>query len=93
MSIGKVEYRVREIKRYIVTRYHEGEGGLTGGTEQKGEYANADVAYEVGYALAKAEHQQLGWPVGDERITYPTKPLIGRDLRGNPTDLSNFGPA
>lgn len=36
-----------------------------------GEYDNADVAYQVGYALCKAEHDRLGWPIDDERIKYP----------------------
>lgn len=77
MDITKVEYRIRPVTRYVVTRYHE--QGLHGqyvgaGSEQKGEFDNADTAYAVGYALAKHEHEQLGWPVGDERITYPSNP-------------------
>jgi hypothetical protein len=70
-----VEYKVRPITRYVVTRFWrspEGSGG-----EQKGEYDNADMAYEVGYALAKAEHDQLGWPLTDERIQYPRHPHAG----------------
>ena len=67
----KVEYRVRPVTRYVVTRYHESESGRTGGVETKGEYDNADVAYQVAYALAKQEHETLGYPVGDERIIYP----------------------
>jgi hypothetical protein len=65
----KVEYRVRPVTRYIITRYAvEGAGGSI---ETRGEYDNAHVAYEVGYALAKAEHERLGYPPGDERIVYP----------------------
>ena len=75
-DIGKVEYRVKKIERYIVTRHFEGVSGRTGGTEQKGEYENPDIAYEVGYALAKQEHDALGWDVGDERFTYPNRPCI-----------------
>jgi hypothetical protein len=67
----KVEYRVRETKRFQVTRHFETEGGHTGGTSQKGEYDNAEVAYEVAYALCRAEHEQLGYPPGDERVQYP----------------------
>ena len=66
----KVEYRVRPVTRYIVTRYHEDEVGLAG-CDFKGEYGSEEVAYEVGYALAKEEHQRLGYPPGDERIKYP----------------------
>jgi hypothetical protein len=29
------------------------------------------MAYAVGYALCKAEHDRLGWPPADERIQYP----------------------
>ena len=71
-DIGKIEYRVIPITRYTVTRYYSGEN--TGGVEQRGEYNNANVAYEVGYALARAEHDRLGWPLGDERIKYPESP-------------------
>lgn len=65
----KIEYRVRMVPRYIVTRYAE--TGQTGDSSTKGEYDNPDIAYEVGYALCKAEHQALGWPVDDERVQYP----------------------
>lgn len=71
----QVEYRVRPVTRYIVTRFHQCDDGT--GVETKGEYANAQVAYEVGYALAKEEHQRLGYPIGDERIQYPKSPLLG----------------
>ncbi len=71
-DLTKVEYRVRKIERYTVTRYHAGD--REGGVETKGEYDNAGIAYEVGYALAKAEHERLGWPLGDERIQYPRHP-------------------
>lgn len=68
----KIEYRVRMVPRYIVTRYHEFEGGRAAcGSETRGQYDNADVAYEVATALCKAEHERLGWDLGDERIQYP----------------------
>lgn len=70
----KVEYRVREVTRYFITRQFESEGGLTGGNEQKGEYDNFEVAYEVATALCKAEHERLGYSLADERIKYPTRP-------------------
>lgn len=68
----KIEYRVRKVERYFVTRYHE--TGKTGGSETRGEYDNPEVAHEVAYALCKAEHDRLGWEPGDERIQYP-RPL------------------
>lgn len=73
-DITKIEYRVREVTKYIVTRYHETASGVTGGSEVAGEYANADSAYDVAYALAQAEHRRMGWPVGDPRIQYPLHP-------------------
>lgn len=68
----KVEYKVRPVTRYIVTCYRE--DCKSGSSETKGEFSNGDVAYQVAYALAKNEHNSLGYPPGDERIQYP-KPL------------------
>lgn len=71
----KIEYQVRPVTRYIVTRYHsDGEERGTCGCETKGEFNNEQVAYEVGYALCRDEHQRLGYPPGDERIQYPRHP-------------------
>lgn len=70
----KIEYRVREVTRFIVTRYEEEEGingKCSAGSSTLGEYTSEDTAYAVGYALAKEEHRRLGWPIGDERIQYP----------------------
>lgn len=69
----QVEYRVKVVTRYIVTRFYRNE--RDGGVEQRGEYHNADMAYEVAYALAKKEHGDLGWPPGDLRMRYPERPL------------------
>lgn len=70
----KIEYRVIPVTRYFVTRYvseTDEQGRDSGGCEPKGEYENEQVAHEVAYALCKAEHDALGWPIGDERISYP----------------------
>lgn len=64
-----VEYKIRPVTRYIVTRYYANDRGS--GSEVKGEFDNADIAHEVAYALCKDEHEGLGYPVGDERIKYP----------------------
>lgn len=70
METTKIEYRVRPVTRYIVTRYEQdNEGGAS--NSQMGEYDNQQVAQEVGYALCKAEHGRLGWAPGDTRIIYP----------------------
>lgn len=68
-----IEYRVRPVTRYIVTRFESNERGQ--GSEAYGEFDNHDTAYSVSYSLAKAEHQRLGWPPGDERIKYP-EPIV-----------------
>ncbi len=66
-----IEYRVRPVTRYVVTRYeNQGEQG-TAAVRTLGEYDNQTVAQEVGYALCKAEHERLGWGPGDMRIIYP----------------------
>jgi hypothetical protein len=76
-----IEYRVRDVSRYIVTRYQTGPQGQPGIVSTIGEYASPDTAYEVGYALCKAEHDRLGWPIADERIQYPRHP---RDPNAEP---------
>lgn len=68
----RVEYRVREIKRYMVTRFHERDDSAAG-CETKGEYDNVEVAYEVAYALCAAEHASRGWDLSDKRISYPSR--------------------
>lgn len=75
----QIEYRVRKVERYVVTRWYSADyetGGGEGGCEQRGEFDHADTAYEVAYALARQEHQQHGWPLGDERIKYPEHPKM-----------------
>ena len=64
-----IEYKVRPVTRYVVTRFESGAGSA-----QQGEFDNADSAHAVAYALCRAEHERLGWPVGDERIQYPQLP-------------------
>ena len=71
-----VEYRVREIKRYLVTRHEQNVSAkgviVTGSNRQIGsEYDNYEMAYAVGYALAAKEHDDLGYDLEDERIQYP----------------------
>ena len=77
-----IEYRVRPVTRFIVTRFWREDdpanagAGLASdsgpsGSSQHGEFDNHTTAYAVGYALCKQEHERLGWPVGDERIKYP----------------------
>lgn len=69
----KIEYRVRETTRYIVTRYEEDEPG-SGSVRTVGEYPSAETAYDIAYALCREEHRRLEWPIDDERIQYPRHP-------------------
>lgn len=71
----KIEYRVRPVTRYIITRFETGEGR---GVEQCGEFANEDLAYDVAHALAFKEREDLGWPPGDERMIFADKHRKGR---------------
>lgn len=72
----KIEYRVRPVTRFIVTRWQGDEAGHCQQASQTvgNDYSNADTAYEVAYALCKAEHDRLGYPPGDERVQYPYHP-------------------
>jgi hypothetical protein len=85
----KIEYRVREIPRYIVTRYYEKDGGAACGSDQRGEYDNSNVAFEVAYALCAREHQSLGYPVGDDRIKYPSRSDLPRSAFGGNINSTN----
>ena len=68
--VEKIEYRVIPITRFQVTRFIKNMGKEPI-VEVKGEFQNADVAYEVGYALCKSDHGLTGWPPADSRIQYP----------------------
>lgn len=89
-----VEYSVRPVTRYIVTRYEErssdgnrisssdpriaenrvGNARVCAGSSGHGEFDNAQTAYDVAYALCRAEHERLGYQIDDERIHYPEHP-------------------
>lgn len=69
----RIEYRVRPVTRFIVTVFRAA-GDECHSSAGCGEFDNEETAYAVGYALAKAEHDRLGWPIADERIQYPTRP-------------------
>jgi hypothetical protein len=70
-----VEYRVRPVTRYIVTRY---EGDDRGGCSAPiGEYASEETAYAVGYAMCKKEHNDSGEPLDSMSFIYPEPPLKG----------------
>lgn len=76
-----IEYRVKRVERFIVTRHESSDdpkAGSSNNTRQiGGEHDNADVAYEVGYALARQEAENLGYGPGDDRMQYPRHPNEG----------------
>jgi hypothetical protein len=65
-----IEYRVRTVPRFIVTKFENYEGGGCS-CGAVGTYDSFDVAYEVGCALAKAEQERLGLLPGDLGVIFP----------------------
>lgn len=75
MTDELIEYRVKPVTRYIVTRFErDGSGAGSVGSCGTGEFENAATAYQVAYALARADHERKGWGLADPRIQYPTHP-------------------
>jgi len=76
-KLAKLEYRVRPVTRYSITRYTQYDDGAQG-VETRGEFDNADQAWETAYALCKLEHEQhTDFPIGDPRVQYPRHPNGG----------------
>lgn len=74
MTITKLEYRVKPVVRYIITRFAEEDSGMCA-VGERGEFENPDQAWETAYALCKLEHEQYtDFDPGDERIIYPRHP-------------------
>ena len=70
-----IEYRIRPVTRFIVTRFEMTAGN--GVSKTLGEFENADLAHQAGHALAFSEREALGWPPGDDRIQFPPPvPLV-----------------
>ena len=67
-----VEYRVRPITRYIVTRYEATD--QSGSSTQHGTFEDGETAYHVAYALCRAEHDKSGEPVDSQKFIYPKMP-------------------
>ena len=75
----KVEYRVKPVTRYIVTRFEQQTSddermGSSGAVAQRGEFVNAEIAYHVAYALCTAEHSAAGAPLDSPDFIYPKIP-------------------
>lgn len=65
-----IEYRVKSVERFIVTRHED--GPVASGAQQKGpDYPSHEQAYEVATALARDERERLGLPPGDMGVIFP----------------------
>lgn len=96
----KIEYRVRPVTRYFVTRYESAADNAESNapnsrSTQHGEFDNFETAYAVGYALCKQEHERLGYPLDDMRIQYPRQLIRGGQIGsgGLAGEASQAGPA
>ncbi len=77
-----IEYKIKPVVRYFITRHETTEN--TGSTQNVGsEYANGETAFEVAYALARAEANRLSLPIGSMDLIYPQTP-IEYELRQSP---------
>lgn len=74
----KTEFRIREVRRYIVTRFDHNEPGAQKASRQVGEFDTHDTAYAVGYAMAREEQNRRGYGPGDDRVQFP-EPLMPVD--------------
>jgi hypothetical protein len=57
-----------------ISEHRVGKAKVCCGSSGHGEFDNGQVAYDVAYALARAEHERLGFHLDDVRIQYPRHP-------------------
>ena len=74
-----IEYRVRPVTRFIVTRFHQADNGRSEGSEAFGEYGNELRAYEVMMALARSEKNPYVVYVGGNAADVPNQCLADMD--------------
>ena len=98
----QIEYRVRAITRYIVTRNVRGSpAGKESTSIVVAGQDNFQTAYDAGYGLALKEAQELGLPPDDPTIVFPSpidpiieqlKPiaLVKRGAQIDTSKLSDF---
>lgn len=65
-----IEYRVKPVTRYIVTRYESG-GQSAGRATERGQFDNQKTAHDVAYAMCKLEHDIAGTTPDDPWFKYP----------------------
>lgn len=63
-----IEYQVRPLIRYAVTRYEE--EGNCAGSSSFGVFDNYDAAHQSALAMAEKDRTDKGWEKGDERLAY-----------------------
>ena len=87
-----IEYRVRRVERFIVTRFEREDGPnvqAAQSSRQIGrEFDNFETAYEVATALARAEQERLGLPPGDGGVIFPSASL--EEARGFTRPLETY---
>ncbi len=94
---GRVEFRVREVTRYIVTRHDERTADAQGklgtspsSTREMGEFDNYNIAFDVAQALARAETTYRGVPIDHDSVIYPKHKSVENAVPdtpvGNPDD-------
>lgn len=69
-----IEYKVRPVTRFIVTRYSEDidpNNTSCASCETKGEFDNFNTAYAVGYALAQEEQIRRGIDLQSPALKFP----------------------
>ncbi len=75
-----IQYRVRPVTRYLVTRFEHQDDSRPGRVVEKGEYENAQTAFEVAKALCKAEHDAAGTAIDDPNFIYPRQEDMFPDM-------------
>lgn len=69
-DISVIEYKVRPVQRFVVTRFHRTSDGASASI-QLGEFPAWDTAFSVATALAEQERQMRGLVLDDPRIQFP----------------------
>ena len=69
-DIDFVEYKVRRVERFVVTRFQELKNGASG-VVTLSEHPGWDTAFTVAEALAKQEASLRGMSPFDERMRFP----------------------
>lgn len=69
-----IEYRVRTVPRYVVTRFENGTGST-----QHGVFDNFQIGHAVATALAKADQDRLGLMPGDMGVIFPNSEPVALD--------------